>query len=288
MSFKESEIFDLPAGRHAVGYHGLALLVRFNPDSGRYSRMWTQRVRVNGRPTNAGIGSAKKGHAARSESKGASERDGARQGPVPPHAPRAMDASTVRLFSDAVDGYIAMKRASREWTGGRTEEQFRRNVMDHGRALLNQRIDAIEPPAVYSVLMRLMDAPATLHMVKASIASVFRWAKALGYCDRNPCDGLDDALPKKPKAQGREAMEWQAVPGALAKLREAMPDDYRVDALELLILTGTRTREMAQAQIDEFDLDNAVWNIDGPRIKEAAPTISSRCVTMRWCWYAAS
>ena len=188
-----------------------------------------------------------------------------------------MDASTVRLFSDAVDGYIAMKRASREWTGGRTEEQFRRNVMDHGRALLNQRIDAIEPPAVYSVLMRLMDAPATLHMVKASIASVFRWAKALGYCDRNPCDGLDDALPKKPKAQGREAMEWQAVPGALAKLREAMPDDYRVDALELLILTGTRTREMAQAQIDEFDLDNAVWNIDGPRIKKRRQHIIPLC-----------
>ena len=276
MAFNESEIQYLPAGRHAVGYHGLAILVRFNPASGRFSRTWVQRVQVDGKPTNAGIGSAKKVTLREAKAKARANATAHDKGRSLPHAPRA-SGSAVRTFSDAVDGYIGKKRASGEWTGARVEESFRRSVMIHGRALLNRRVDAIEPAMVYDVLMKLAATPATLHITKGDIESVFRWAKALGFCGTNPCEDLNDALPRRPKSKARKAIGWQAIPDALAKLRESMPGDYRVDALELLVLTSVRTVELAKARIEDFNLKSGIWIVRAETTKKRREHVVPLC-----------
>ena len=264
----ESTIWTLPAGRHSADYHGLALLVRYNPASGKFSRTWVQRVRVAGRPTNAGIGSAKKVTLRQARAKARANAAATDRGRTLPHAPRAV-SGTVRLFSHAVEGYIARKRDAGEWKGQRTEEQFRANVTGHGAKLLPMRIDAIESPDIYDALMaRLAKKPATLHMAAENISSVFRWARGLGYVQDNPCTYLSDALPPKPKGTKRVAMAWEAVPVALRTLRTAMPDDYRTDALEFLILTATRTQELAGAAFEEFDMAGAVWTIPAGRMKK--------------------
>ena len=39
------------------GGHGLSLLVRFTKIGGRFSKTWSQRIRIHGRETNLGLGS---------------------------------------------------------------------------------------------------------------------------------------------------------------------------------------------------------------------------------------
>ena len=65
----------------------------------------------------------------------------------------------------------------------------------------------------------------------------------------------------------------------MAKLRET-PGDAPL-ALELLILTATRTSETLNARLGEFDLDARMWNIPASRMKtgeDFAIPLSARAV----------
>jgi integrase len=48
-------------------------------------------------------------------------------------------------------------------------------------------------------------------------------------------------------------------------------DKIAARALELLILTGTRTGEVRFAKWNEFDLDQRLWVIPGERMKAGKP-----------------
>jgi integrase len=67
------------------------------------------------------------------------------------------------------------------------------------------------------------------------------------------------------KVQHHTALPYDDIGKFMAELRQQKA--LSAKALELTILTATRTSEAINAQWDEFDLDNGVWTIPAARMK---------------------
>ena len=79
---------------------------------------------------------------------------------------------------------------------------------------------------------------------------------------------LAKALPRQTERPGHHtALPYSAVPSFMASLRETSASEVSRLALELLILTATRTGERLGAQRAEIDLENKVWTIPAERMK---------------------
>lgn len=75
-------------------------------------------------------------------------------------------------------------------------------------------------------------------------------------------------LPRQIKqTQNRKAMPYVAIPSFLIALRRK-PSFGRL-ALDLLILTGTRSQEVRLAQWSEFDLEERIWSIPAEHMKRS-------------------
>lgn len=108
--------------------------------------------------------------------------------------------------------------------------------------------------------------------VRGRIEKVLDWAAARGFRDNtNPArwmGHLDKMLPKPSKV--RKVAHHAALPfAALPAFYEDLAADKSgaARALQLIILTATRTNETLQATWKEFDLDGKVWTIPGERMK---------------------
>ncbi|MEM6682436.1 MAG: tyrosine-type recombinase/integrase [Pseudomonadota bacterium] len=62
-------------------------------------------------------------------------------------------------------------------------------------------------------------------------------------------------------------MRYQDMPGFMRQLKDETNAVFAQSALELLILTATRTNEVVQAQWTEFDWKAALWTIPAARMK---------------------
>src|SRR5262245_22950488 len=117
----------------------------------------------------------------------------------------------------------------------------------------------------------------TAARVRGRIEKVLAAAERLGLRaeGKNPAtwrNHLDTLLPAKSrvhKTKHHPAMPYQDVPAFMARLRAKQGAAAR--ALELAILTATRTKETRQAPFVEFDLDAKVWSIPAERMKAGQP-----------------
>ena len=134
-----------------------------------------------------------------------------------------------------------------------------------------QPVSTVTSGDVLKVLSKIWTVkPETARRVKQRLTLIFDWAKASGYRDGdNPTDGLAQVLPKhRDSVQHHAALPFGAVPGFVAALRTAADTGETIRlALELLILTATRTTEVQLATWPEVDLDARLWTIPGARMK---------------------
>ena len=74
------------------------------------------------------------------------------------------------------------------------------------------------------------------------------------------------AAPKSVRVKTHlEAMDFTAVPGFIAQLRER--EDHAAFALEFLVLTASRSAEVRDAQWSEIDIETRLWTIPKDRMK---------------------
>ena len=92
------------------GGHGLSLLVK-STTTGRVLRTWAQRLRIDGKPLNLGLGSFPVVTLAEARAKALANARGMAQGKDPRAA-----VTTIPTFRDAVDKVIALHRAT--WKDG--------------------------------------------------------------------------------------------------------------------------------------------------------------------------
>ena len=113
-----------------------------------------------------------------------------------------------------------------------------------------------------------LEKPETARRVRQRIGTVMKWAVANGWRTDNPADAISQALPKQQDTQQhRKALPYDKVPEFLETLKGSNAGEATKLALELLILTASRSGEVRLADWSEFDLEQGIWTRPAQRMK---------------------
>ena len=174
------------------GGHGLTMMVK-QRNNERLSKTWAQRIRINGKETNLGLGSYPAVTLAEARRRALRNRQAIEEGrnPKGPRTP---------TFREATETVIAV-HAPRWKLGGLTEKHWRSSLDTYANPRLgNKRIDRITSGDVLACLSPIWTAkPEMARKVRRRIAAVMKWAVAQGYREDNPADDrIPAALGSKP------------------------------------------------------------------------------------------
>ncbi|MCL4678890.1 MAG: integrase arm-type DNA-binding domain-containing protein [Alphaproteobacteria bacterium] len=162
------------------------------------------------------------------------------------------------------------------WSANHAQNVTRRFEMDIFPYIGNRPIADIDPPELLEVLRRIEKRGAldVTARVKQICSQVFRYGIATGLCQRDPSADLRGAL-KPNRSSPFACIDIKEMPEFLDKLEknEARLYHRTIRAIKLLMLTFVRTNELINATWEEFDLDNAIWEIPGWRMKMRNPHI---------------
>ena len=237
------------------GGHGLSLLVK--PSStGRVRRIWCQRLRIDGKAVDLGLGSFPVTTLAEARAKALANRRSIEHGQDP-----RTKARTVPTLSQAVETVIDLHQAN--WKNPRAAGQWRASMKGYALPKLGRKtVAAITTSDIMAVLSPIwLEKRETSRKLRQRLGTVMKWAVAEGYRDDNPAgDAIGAALPK-PTQQvvHQKALPFAEVGAALAAIRETGAWPATKLAFEFLTLTATRSGEVRQATWSEIDLENRVF-----------------------------
>ena len=223
---------------------------------------FVQRVTVNGKRVDLGLGSPKWGAVTLTEAraKAIANYRIARNGGDP-----RQGAKPVPTFADGLDAVLAIQAPT--WRNPKSEPQWRASLRDYAGALMAKPVDRIGPADVLAVVGPIWNAKReTARRVKQRIGRVMEWAVAEGLRTDNPVSAIAAALPKN--GHGRKhhrAVAYAAVSGALASVRDSGAWWATKAAFEFLTLTAARSGEVRGMRWSEVDGD--VWTVPGERMK---------------------
>ena len=246
------------------GSGGLSLLVK-HTTRGHLAKSWAQRINIDGRQRNLGLGSWPHVSLAEAREKCALNLAARRRGELVTGRKR-----TVPTFEEAVEKVIAVHRAG--WKdGSKSEKDWRATLRDYAVPQLGGRpVDRINTADVMAVLLPIWNEKrVTARRVRQRIGAVMRWAVAQGYREDNPAgDAIGAALPKNGvRAQHLAALPYAEVAGAIETVRGSGAYLATVLAFEFLVLTACRSGEVRGARWDEIDLEAREWRIPPERMK---------------------
>ena len=251
-------------GRYGDGHggHGLSLLVK-PMSNGRLSKSWAQRVRIDGRATNIGLGSYPVVTLARARKLALDTRRAILDGIDPREG-------AVPTFKAAVDKVIRIH--AENWKdGGKTEARWRATLATYAFPRIGHKSVAdITTADVLAVLVPIWnDKPETARKVRQRISTVLKWAIAKGHRGDNPAgEAIGAALPKNgAKREHFRALPHDRVSDALRHVRESGAWWATKAAFEILVLTAARSGEVRGAQWSEIDMEAATWTVPRERTK---------------------
>jgi len=247
------------------GSGGLSLLVR-RTSGGDLAKSWAQRIIVDGRARNIGLGSWPHVSLAQAREKCILNRVARRQGDLV----LAGRKRTVPTFAEAVDRVIAIHGEG--WRDdGRSERQWRASLRDYAMWRLGELpVNRIGTADVMAVLLPIWrEKRETAKRVRQRISAVMRWAVAQGYREDNPAgDAIGAALPKTGgRTRHQPALPYPEVRGAMERVRASRAYPSTVLAFEFLVLTACRSGEVRGTRWDEVDLEAREWRIPPERMK---------------------
>ena len=114
------------------GGYGLSLLVK-DTTTGRLSKSWAQRLRINGQPFNIGLGSYPRVTLAEAREKGLANIRGVDKGEDP-----RIEEKSVPTFAKAVDAVIAMR--SEGWKHPKTAQRWRATLAIYAMPVLADKL----------------------------------------------------------------------------------------------------------------------------------------------------
>lgn len=245
------------------------------------AKSWIFRFQINGRRRDMGLGGIVDYSLAEARDRATEARRLVKDG-IDPIAARAAREAEQRLndaklmtFEAAAKTYIdAMKPG---WKSKKHAAQWTATLEAYAYPTIGKLpINGIDTGLVVKCLEPIWSTKTeTASRVRQRIESILSYAKVRGWrSGENPArwkDHLDQVLPAKgkvAKVEHHASMPYADVPGFWPRLQ--LQDGMGARALELAILTATRTAEVLQARWPEFDLDEKVWIIPGDRMKAGA------------------
>ena len=245
------------------GGFGLSLLVK-STKSGRISRSWAQRLRIDGRPVNIGLGSFPIVTLARARELALANARIAEAGGDPRRKPEATPT-----FEEAMERAIEVLRPG--WRNVKTERNLRHALGYLPPATAKRPVDAITPSDVLGFLAPLgLSKPAIAKKAKMGLSQTFKWAIAQGLRSDNPADqNIAAAMPKLSTKSHHRALPFGEVGTALQIVSNSNAWLGTKLAFRYLVLTAGRSGEVRGATWGEIDLGGASWTIPAARMKSA-------------------
>ena len=247
-------------GRYSDG-DGLHLFI-----SKRGSKSWVQRITVDGRRRDIGLGGYPTISLAQARKRATDNREaiGSGRDPVAEKHRPAMPT-----FSEAA--HTVHEANKPRWRNGSHTSAWIQTLERHAFPKIgNKKIDTVSRTDVLTVLAPIWSTrPETGRRVRQRMRTIFRWAMANELISTNPAgEAIDGALPSMPKVKAHlRALPYQEVRAALETVDASQTSPASKRCLKFLILTAARSGEARGATWDEIDLDSATWTIPGSRMK---------------------
>jgi integrase len=167
------------------------------------------------------------------------------------------------LIETVVETFIERyaKKQTREKTWGETERILNREVVEPWRG---RRLSAIKRADLHDLLDKIVDrgAPIVANRTLAALRRMCAWAVERGLVESSPCEKV--RAPAAETSRDRVLTDdevraaWAAFEGAGWPFGRCA---------QLLLLTGQRLREVADAQWSEIDVAAKTWTIPKERAK---------------------
>ena len=244
------------------GGRGLSLRVH-RTKSGRISRTWRQRLRIEGRLTSVGLGPYPEITLAEARRKALDNNRAVRHG----GDPRGRGVPT---FAEAAERTIELHRDG--WKAGSPlPQQWESTFRLHAARLRDKPVDRITSADVLACLAPIWTSkPGAARKARHRISAVFRWCIGKNLRPDNP---VDRALVALPRANGHVPRHYRALPHgevaaairAIRRVRYIHPS--AVLCVEMIALTAVRAGEARGALWDEIDVEAGVWTIPASRMK---------------------
>jgi integrase len=177
-------------------------------------------------------------------------------------------------FGAMADALIESKGS--EWRNAKHRAQWVMTLRDYCAPLRAKPIDEVDTEAVLGVLKPIwLEKSETASRLRGRIEAVLDAAKAQGHrSGENPAawrGHLSHLLPKRGKlTRGHHAaMDYRLLSEFIGRLRER--EGLAAMALEICILTATRTNEVLGARWSEIDFESKVWTVPAVRTKPGRP-----------------
>ena len=244
------------------GGHGLSLLVKPTA-TGRLSKTWSQRLRINAKPVMIGLGSYPIVTLSEARAKALTNRRAVEQG----RDPRGAGVPT---FAQAAERVIAIH--AKNWRdGGRSVEVWRSSLERFAYPHIGAKsVAEITTGDVMVVVAPIWtDKAETAKRLRQRISLIMRWAVAQNYRHDDPAGAaIGAALPRQSgRVAHHRTLPHGDVAAAVATVHASDATPTTKLALEHLVLTATRSGEVRGARWDEIDLDAAVWTVPAQRTK---------------------
>lgn len=157
-----------------------------------------------------------------------------------------------------------------KWTPRHAKTVINRLEKDVFSEIGHMPIKDIKPSHLIAVLKKVQDRKAfePAHRLRQYCTQIFRFAIIHEITDANPAAEVGMVL-KPVKKSHYPCIEIKEIPELLKAIHfnnARLHTDTRL-AIQLLMLTFVRTKELIEATWDEFDLENAQWVIPAHRMK---------------------
>jgi integrase len=247
------------------------------------ARRWVQRLYVNGKRRDLGIGGVRYTDLAAARVEAKENRAIARSG-GDPIAERLAKAETRRLGDLEARGRPTFEAAAREcheqqkseWRNEKHRDQWISTLVTYAFPFIgDKRVDQVTLSDITAILQPIWTAKhATARRVRQRIGLVLDYATAKEWrAGENPTRSIPrGVLPRTKRVKKHHAaMPYAEVPAFIGQLRQTSSIDATKAAFETLILTAARTSEVLGAKWSEFDLDAGVWSVPANRMKGGEP-----------------
>ncbi|ENC3800351.1 tyrosine-type recombinase/integrase, partial [Escherichia coli] len=248
---------------------GLPLLVEPNG-----SKSWRFRYRYAGKPKMISLGvyptiTLAEARARRDEARKI-VAEGKNPSEVRKEQKLALRIQSENAFEKIAREWHQMKSA--KWSAGYASdiiEAFQNDIFPY---VGTRPVGEIKPLELLNVLRKIEKRGALEKMrkVRQRCSEVFRYAIATGRAEFNPAADLSSALEVH-KSNHFPFLKSDEIPDFLRALDSYAGSRLVQIATKLLMVTGVRTIELRAALWQEFDLDNAIWEIPAERMKMRRP-----------------
>lgn len=232
------------------------------------SKSWVQRLTINGRRRDIGLGSCQLITLADARRKALENRLLVFNGGDPTAEKRKANIPTFQEAALKVHADLLPN-----WKNKAHGKQWIRTLETYAFPKLGSLpTDRVTPADVLGCILPIWNTKAeTAKRVRQRIRQVMGWAVAHGYAPVNTAgEAIDGALPKiRRKVEHHRALPYSEVAEALAVADSSRASDAVKLAFRFLVLTAARTTEVRLAAWTEIDFERRLWTIPAERMKAA-------------------